>query len=189
MTGIIINDSIVLITQIDEYGTDRGAIPSIIDGASDRLRAVFLTTATTVLGLAPLLYERSADAQFLKPTVLTLVYGLGFGMLLVLLVVPSLVAVQHDLARYAKSTRRGLSLRAAPARRLLQTTFALTLIWFATTLGRVLVTGSLPKALQLTGWNNAQDTLALLLFLSGAGAITLTAYGLGALATLRARTT
>lgn len=187
MTGIIINDSIVLITQIDEYGADRGAIPSIIDGASDRLRAVFLTTATTVLGLTPLLYEGSADAQFLKPTVITLVYGLGFGMLLVLLVVPSLVAVQHDLARLTQAARRGLSLRATPARRLLQTAFALTLIWFAATLGMVLVTGNLPNALQFTGWNNAQDTLALLLFLSGTGAITISAYALGALKTLSAR--
>jgi multidrug efflux pump subunit AcrB len=64
--------------------------PAIIDGAADRLRPVLLTTLTTVLGLAPLLYETSQQAQFLKPTVITLVYGLGFGMVLVLLVVPAL---------------------------------------------------------------------------------------------------
>ncbi|MDP4990979.1 MAG: efflux RND transporter permease subunit, partial [Marivita lacus] len=90
MTGIIINDSIVLVTTIDEKAQDRGLFPSIIDGAADRLRPVFLTTATTVLGLVPLLYEQSSQAQFLKPTVITLVYGLGFGMFLVLLIVPSL---------------------------------------------------------------------------------------------------
>ncbi len=77
MTGIIINDSIVLVTTIDEKAKDRGLIPAIIDGAADRLRAVMLTTLTTVLGLAPLLYETSSQAQFLKPTVITLVYGLG----------------------------------------------------------------------------------------------------------------
>ena len=59
MTGIIINDSIVLVTTIDEYARDRGLVPSIIDGTSDRLRPVLLTTLTTVLGLAPLLYETS----------------------------------------------------------------------------------------------------------------------------------
>ena len=95
MTGIIINDSIVLITSIDEYAKERGLIPSVIEGTVDRLRPVMLTTLTTVLGLAPLLYERSSQAQFLKPTVITLVYGLGFGMLLVLLVVPALIAAQH----------------------------------------------------------------------------------------------
>ncbi|MYG26173.1 MAG: efflux RND transporter permease subunit, partial [Boseongicola sp. SB0677_bin_26] len=69
MIGIIINDSIVLVTTVDEYADERGIVAAIVDGASDRLRPVFLTTATTVLGLAPLLYETSKDAQFLKPTV------------------------------------------------------------------------------------------------------------------------
>ena len=45
MTGIIINDSIVLVTTIDEHARDRGVIPAIIDGAADRLRPVLLTTA------------------------------------------------------------------------------------------------------------------------------------------------
>ena len=57
MTGIIINDSIVLVSTIDEYATERGLVPSIIDGAADRLRPVMLTTLTTVLGLAPLMYR------------------------------------------------------------------------------------------------------------------------------------
>ncbi len=59
MMGIIINDSIVLVTTVDEYAQDRGLIPAIIDGTADRLRPVMLTTLTTVLGLAPLLYEGS----------------------------------------------------------------------------------------------------------------------------------
>ena len=50
MTGIIINDSIVLITSIDEYARDRGIVPSIVDAVKDRLRPVVLTTLTTVLG-------------------------------------------------------------------------------------------------------------------------------------------
>ena len=91
LTGIIINDSIVLVTTIDDYAQERGLIPSIIDGAADRLRPVLLTTLTTVLGLAPLLYEQSQQAQFLKPTVITLVYGLGFGLVLVLMVVLSAI--------------------------------------------------------------------------------------------------
>ncbi|MBS0126367.1 efflux RND transporter permease subunit [Thetidibacter halocola] len=149
MTGIIINDSIVLVTQVDEYAAERGLIPSIIDGAADRLRAVFLTTATTVLGLAPLLYERSADAQFLKPTVITLVYGLGFGMVLVLLVVPALLAVQHDFARLGATLRRGLRFRMARVRVALVAAVAVMLGWLAATMGVVAVTGALPAALTL----------------------------------------
>ena len=106
MTGIIINDSIVLISTIDEYSKTRGLMPSIIDATCDRLRPVLLTTLTTVLGLLPLLFERSKDAQFLKPTVITLVYGLGFGLLVVILLVPSFVAIQNDLGRFTHAFRR-----------------------------------------------------------------------------------
>lgn len=113
MSGIIINDSIVLVSTVDEYAEKRGLIPAIIDGVSDRFRAVLLTTLTTVLGLAPLLYERSSQAEFLKPTVVTLVFGLGFGMVLVLLVVPALLAVQADITKRFRSLRRAF--RRGPA--------------------------------------------------------------------------
>ncbi len=108
MTGIIINDSIVLVTTVDEYAENRGLFPAIVDAACDRLRPVLLTTLTTVLGLMPLLYEGSQDAQFLKPTVITLVYGLGFGMVIVLLVVPALLAIGQDFGQQMRGFRRAL---------------------------------------------------------------------------------
>ena len=117
MTGIIINDSIVLITTIDERAGTRGLIPAIVDGTADRLRPVLLTTLTTVLGLAPLLFEQSVQAQFLKPTVITLCYGLGFGVAVVLVVVPALLAVQRDVGRSVASARRAMLRRGGgPAR-------------------------------------------------------------------------
>lgn len=126
MSGIIINDSIVLISTVDEYAATRGLIPAIIDAVSDRLRPVLLTTATTVIGLAPLLYERSSSAQFLKPTVITLCYGLGFGMILVLVVVPALLAAQADIARQFVALRHAI--RARQTRRLMGGTIAATAI-------------------------------------------------------------
>ncbi|MEP1586912.1 MAG: efflux RND transporter permease subunit [Tateyamaria sp.] len=147
MTGIIINDSIVLVTTIDEYARERGLVPSIIAGAADRLRPVMLTTLTTVLGMAPLLYETSQQAQFLKPTIITLVYGLGFGMLLVLLVVPALVAVQHDFARQIKAMRRGLASPAASVRWGFMVMWVLVLGWFTATLGHTMWFGNLPQEL------------------------------------------
>ena len=108
MSGIIINDSIVLVTTIDEYSERRGLVPGIVDACCDRFRPVLLTTLTTVLGLAPLLFEKSAAAQFLKPTIITLSFGLGFGMFLVLLIVPSMVMMQKDFGRLFASLRRGL---------------------------------------------------------------------------------
>jgi len=117
MAGIIINDSIVLVTTIDERTEKQDLISAIIDGTANRLRAVILTTLTTVGGLTPLLFEQSRQAAFLKPTVITLVYGLGFGMFLVLLITPSMAAIQQDITLCLKSFRRLLKLTVPPARR------------------------------------------------------------------------
>jgi len=106
MAGIVINDSIVLITTIDQKSRTRARFHAIVDGAADRLRAVMLTTLTTVGGLAPMLFEDSRQAQFLKPTVITLAYGLGFGMVLVLIVTPALLMVQHDVHSRLHAARR-----------------------------------------------------------------------------------
>ena len=150
MTGIIINDSIVLVTTIDEYAEDRGLIPAIIDGTCDRLRPVILTSLTTILGLAPLLYETSRHAQFLRPTVITLTYGLGFGLLLVLLIIPSLIAVQSDIRKQVVAFKRALISREKSLRlRLTIITLSLmVLISFCTNLGAYLYNGGLPTLYQ-----------------------------------------
>jgi multidrug efflux pump subunit AcrB len=143
MTGIIINDSIVLVTTIDEHAKTRGLVPAIIDGTSDRLRPVMLTTATTVLGLMPLLHETSQQAQFLKPTVITLVYGLGFGMLLVLLVVPALIAAQNDIGRQFAALSKALSFRLRSVRLGFAVIGLAIFAWLVATLGWALLHGQL----------------------------------------------
>ncbi len=140
MVGIIINDSIVLVGTIDEYAADRGLIPAIIDGVSDRLRPVFLTTSTTVLGLAPLLFEPSSQAEFLKPTVITLVYGLSFGMVLVLFIVPALMAAQADLYRQVQAARRALRGGMSLAGVASWVAVAGSVALFSVTLGPILLT-------------------------------------------------
>lgn len=107
MAGIIVNDSIVLITTVDDYAKDRALYPALVDGVCDRLRPVLLTTLTTVAGLAPLLYESSLQAQFLKPTVITLAFGLSFGLVMILAVTPAFVIMQHDVGNAWRAFRRG----------------------------------------------------------------------------------
>jgi multidrug efflux pump subunit AcrB len=164
MTGIIINDSIVLVSTVDEYAKERGLFPAIIDAATDRLRPVMLTTMTTVLGLAPLLYERSADAQFLKPTVVTLSYGLGFGMVVVLMLVPAILAMQLDVARQMAALRRAVRhpRRAGLVGSAILAAGAFAALWFALTLGQVMVFGALSPLLGGGGIG-----AALALFLGG----------------------
>ena len=141
MTGIIINDSIVLVTTIDGYQQERGLVPSIVEGTADRLRPVMLTTLTTVLGLTPLLYEGSQQAQFLKPTVITLVYGLGFGMLLVLLLVPALLAILNDVSRPMTAMRRALRAPDRVVQAMVATMGAALAMWLGLSMVWPAVTG------------------------------------------------
>ena len=142
MTGIIINDSIVLVTTIDGYQQERGLVPSIVEGTADRLRPVMLTTLTTVLGLTPLLYEGSQQAQFLKPTVITLVYGLGFGMLLVLLLVPALLAILNDVSRPMTAMRRALRAPDRVVQAMVATMGAALAMWLGLSMIWPAVTGA-----------------------------------------------
>ncbi|RME34647.1 MAG: efflux RND transporter permease subunit [Gammaproteobacteria bacterium] len=98
LSGIVVNDSIVLVTTIDERRRSEPLRDAIIDGACDRLRAVILTSATTIGGLTPLLFERSLQAQFLIPMALTIVFGLAVTTAVVLFLVPALIAIQDDFA-------------------------------------------------------------------------------------------
>jgi multidrug efflux pump subunit AcrB len=178
MSGIIINDSIVLVSTVDEYAEKRSLKPAIVDAVADRFRPVLLTTATTVLGLAPLLFERSSQAAFLKPTIITLAYGLGFGMVLVLLVVPAILAAQEDITRMIRAARRGL--RRGP-RRLVAGAIAACAVLGCLVLIPALVTGAAPGWL---GLGTIGPGRALGIYIAGSGLIC-TAAWLAGRATLR----
>lgn len=106
LSGIIINDSIVLVSTIDRRRKVQTNWRAAVDGSVDRLRAVLLTSATTVGGLMPLIFEKSPQADFLLPTTLTIVYGLGLGTFWVLFLVPALVAIQADFGSFFRSFGR-----------------------------------------------------------------------------------
>lgn len=191
MVGIIINDAIVLVGTVDEYAASRSLNRAIVDAAADRLRPVLLTTLTTVLGLAPLLYESSSQALFLKPTVIALVYGLGFGMVLVLLLVPAILAAQADVARMLAAARRAFRPAAAAGglRAAVVLAAAAIALLFAATLGAALVTGSLPPAVAaavaeaLPGLAGGEaQIIGLALFLAGSAAILVATWFVAALA-------
>lgn len=103
LSGIVVNDSIILVTTIDErLRAGEDVFEAIVQGACDRFRAILLTSLTTIGGLLPLLSETSLQAQFLKPMALTIVFGLLASTVLVLFVVPSLIAMQADFRRLAE---------------------------------------------------------------------------------------
>lgn len=99
LAGILVNDSIILVARTDERLAEGETIAQAAIGASqDRLRAVLLTSLTTIGGLMPLLFEKSLQAQFLMPMAITIVFGLASATVLVLILVPVLMGIGADIA-------------------------------------------------------------------------------------------
>ena len=99
LSGIVVNDSIILVSFYKEMKW-RG-FPwrnSVVDAACFRLRAVLLTSLTTIGGLTPLMFETSVQAQFLIPMAVSIAFGLAFATFLVLLLVPALLTVHESVA-------------------------------------------------------------------------------------------
>lgn len=106
LSGIVVNDSIILVRTIDERITGgETLIEAIVNGARDRLRAVILTSATTIGGLTPLLFETSLQARFIIPMAVTIIFGLIVTTALVLLVAPAIIAIQGDIGRIISTMR------------------------------------------------------------------------------------
>ena len=88
LSGIVINDAIILVTfyrELREQGQE--AKQAIVDASCQRLRAVMLTSMTTVAGLLPLLFETSLQAQFLIPMAVSISFGLAYATVLILFVI------------------------------------------------------------------------------------------------------
>jgi multidrug efflux pump subunit AcrB len=98
LAGILVNDSIVLVARFDERIREgEGWREAAIGASRDRLRAVLLTSLTTIGGLGPLLFETSLQAQFLLPMAVTMVFGLAVATVLVLFLIPALLGIGRDI--------------------------------------------------------------------------------------------
>jgi multidrug efflux pump subunit AcrB len=93
LSGIVVNDSIILVVFYKHLREQGLAVrEAIIEATCQRLRAVLLTSLTTIAGLLPLLFETSLQAQFLIPMAVSISFGLAFATFLVLLLVPVLLS-------------------------------------------------------------------------------------------------
>lgn len=98
LTGVVVNDSLVMITRYNQARDDGETVDEALhDAGVGRFQAIFLTTATTVIGLMPLLTETSEQAQYLIPAAVSLAFGELFGTTLMLLLVPVLIAIAEDV--------------------------------------------------------------------------------------------
>ena len=94
MTGVVVNDSLVLMTRFNQlYQSGVAVGEALIQAGRSRLRAIFLTTTTTVCGHLPLLSESSEQALYLKPAVVSLAFGELFATLVTLILIPVLLSL------------------------------------------------------------------------------------------------
>ena len=96
LSGIVVNDSIILVVFYKQLRARGMAVrEAIVEASCQRLRAVLLTSLTTIAGLSPLLFETSLQAQFLIPMAVSISFGLAFATFLVLLLVPALLSAME----------------------------------------------------------------------------------------------
>ena len=99
LTGVIVNDSIVLIDYINQLVRDGvPLVDALLQAGEQRFRPVLLTSVTTVAGLLPMLMETSFQAQILIPMATSLSFGLIAGTILVLILVPTFYLFYGRLA-------------------------------------------------------------------------------------------
>ncbi len=108
LTGVVINDAIVLIERINEnLAEGMGFFEAIKKGGARRFRAILLTSLSTVGGLSPLIMETDMQAKFLIPMALSLAAGVTFATVLTLVLVPSLLVILNDFRRVIVRLKTG----------------------------------------------------------------------------------
>ena len=97
LSGVLVNDSIILVTTIKRFfGDGLDLAKAVVEGVRERLRPVILTTTTTVVGLTPILFEQSLQAQLVQPLAITFIFGMLLAPYLVLIFVPSVLGVGYS---------------------------------------------------------------------------------------------
>jgi multidrug efflux pump subunit AcrB len=98
LTGVVVNDSLILIDLINRSRAEGTPLEHAIREAGERrFRPIMLTTATTFLGLTPMIFETSLQARFLIPMAVSLGYGIVFSTAITLILVPVLYRILEDL--------------------------------------------------------------------------------------------
>jgi len=95
LSGVVVNDALVLTSRYRARCDEGlGYVEAIMDAGAARFRAILLTSVTTFVGLAPLVWETSEQAQILIPMAVSLAFGLLFATVITLLIVPVMLGLR-----------------------------------------------------------------------------------------------
>jgi multidrug efflux pump subunit AcrB len=99
LSGVVVNDALIMIDYANRHRGEHTAFNAILKAGVRRFRPIFLTTATTSLGLTPIILESSLQAQYIVPMAISLGFGIVFATAIILLLVPCLYLILEDMLR------------------------------------------------------------------------------------------
>ena len=98
LSGVVVNDSLVMVDFVNRHRRSGASLMEAVQEAgAARFRPILLTSLTTFAGLAPLLFERSTQADFLKPMAISLSFGVLFATFITLVLVPTSYMILEDI--------------------------------------------------------------------------------------------
>ncbi len=107
LSGVVVNDSLIMVDFVNRARAEgKSMIESAIQAGSERFRAIILTSLTTFMGLMPIVFERSLQAQVVIPMAISLAFGILFATVITLLLVPSLYMILDDIKAVFSKTYR-----------------------------------------------------------------------------------
>ncbi|WP_299054339.1 efflux RND transporter permease subunit [uncultured Polaribacter sp.] len=108
LIGIMVNDGLVLIGKFNSYLKEGLKFDdALVKAGQSRFRAIFLTSLTTIAGLAPLIFEKSRQAQFLIPMAISIAYGIAIATVLTLVMLPMMLSVSNAIKVKIKWLKTG----------------------------------------------------------------------------------
>lgn len=98
LAGVVVNDSLIMVDFVNRARREGlRVIDAAVQAGTQRFRAIVLTSLTTFMGLLPIIFERSLQAQIVIPMAISLAFGILFATVITLLLVPSLYVILDDL--------------------------------------------------------------------------------------------
>ena len=114
LSGVVVNDSLIMVDFVNRARQEgHSLMRAAISAGTQRFRAIILTSLTTFMGLMPIVFERSLQAQIVIPMAISLAFGILFATIITLLLVPALYLILNDIKNVFKGRKHTESVGSA----------------------------------------------------------------------------
>ncbi|MDC8831212.1 efflux RND transporter permease subunit [Alteromonas gilva] len=111
LSGVVVNDSLIMVDFVNRAREEgHRMLDAAISAGTQRFRAIVLTSLTTFMGLVPIMFERSLQAQVVIPMAISLAFGILFATVITLLLVPALYVILDDIKRGLTTNKKSAGL-------------------------------------------------------------------------------